>query len=171
MPWSWFAIEIRGGSSRFAPARVAVGNLLDSCSVCRRGGSGPRLRHAEHHQQHRRDADGRQTIKREPHAEVIGEPARGRRAQRAAVLFIAQIFHIDFSVHRQIAMLLILMVTSKGMAGVPRASLMVIASTLTYFGLPEQGLVLIIAVDHLLDMGRSATNVVGNAVASILVAK
>ena len=52
----------------------------------------------------------------------------------------------------------------------PRASLMVIASTLTYFGLPEQGLVMIIAVDHLLDMGRSATNVVGNAVASTLVA-
>ena len=48
---------------------------------------------------------------------------------------------------------------------------MVIASTLTYFGLPEQGLVMIIAVDHLLDMGRSATNVVGNAVASTLVAK
>jgi Na+/H+-dicarboxylate symporter len=88
-----------------------------------------------------------------------------------AVLFIAQIFQIEFSLHQQIAMLLILMVTTKGMAGVPRASLMVIASTLTYFGLPEQGLVLIVAVDHLLDMGRSATNVVGNAVASTLVAK
>ena len=88
-----------------------------------------------------------------------------------AVLFIAQIFHIDFTLHQQIVMLLILMVTSKGMAAVPRASLMVIASTLSYFGLPEQGLVLIIAVDHLLDMGRSATNVVGNAVASTLVAK
>jgi Na+/H+-dicarboxylate symporter len=88
-----------------------------------------------------------------------------------AVLFIAQIFHIDMSPHQQIAMLLILMVLSKGIAGVPRASLMVIASTLTYFGLPEQGLVLIVAVDHLLDMGRSATNVVGNAVASTLVAK
>ncbi len=88
-----------------------------------------------------------------------------------AVLFIAQIFHIGMSLHQQIAMLLILMVLSKGIAGVPRASLMVIASTLTYFGLPEQGLVLIVAVDHLLDMGRSATNVVGNAVASTLVAK
>jgi Na+/H+-dicarboxylate symporter len=88
-----------------------------------------------------------------------------------SVLFIAQIFHIQFNLHQQVAMLLILMVTSKGMAGVPRASLMVIASTLTYFGLPEQGLVLIVAVDHLLDMGRSATNVVGNAVASTLVAK
>jgi Na+/H+-dicarboxylate symporter len=88
-----------------------------------------------------------------------------------AVLFIAQVFQIDFSTHQQIIMLLILMVTSKGIAGVPRASLLVIASTLSYFGLPEQGLVLIIAVDHLLDMGRSATNVVGNAVASALVAK
>ena len=88
-----------------------------------------------------------------------------------AVLFIAQIFHVDMSLHQQVAMLLILMVLSKGIAGVPRASLMVIASTLTYFGLPEQGLVLIVAVDHLLDMGRSATNVVGNAVASTLVAK
>jgi Na+/H+-dicarboxylate symporter len=88
-----------------------------------------------------------------------------------AVLFIAQIFHIDLSLHQQVAMLLLLMVLSKGIAGVPRASLMVIASTLTYFGLPEQGLVLIVAVDHLLDMGRSATNVVGNAVASTLVAK
>jgi Na+/H+-dicarboxylate symporter len=88
-----------------------------------------------------------------------------------AVLFIAQIFHRDFTLHQQIVMLLILMVTSKGMAAVPRASLMVIASTLSYFGLPEQGLVMIIAVDHLLDMGRSATNVVGNAVASTLVAK
>jgi Na+/H+-dicarboxylate symporter len=88
-----------------------------------------------------------------------------------AVLFVAQIFHVDFSLHQQIVMLLVLMVTSKGMAAVPRASLMVIASTLSYFGLPEQGLVLIIAVDHVLDMGRTATNVVGNAVASTLVAK
>ena len=88
-----------------------------------------------------------------------------------ATLFIAQVFHVDLTLHQQIAMVLILMVTSKGMAGVPRASLMVIASTLAYFGLPDQGLVLIVAVDHLLDMGRSATNVVGNAVASTLVAR
>ena len=88
-----------------------------------------------------------------------------------ATLFIAQVFHVHLTLHQQIAMVLILMVTSKGMAGVPRASLMVIASTLTYFGLPDQGLVLIVAVDHLLDMGRSATNVVGNAVASTLVAR
>ena len=54
-----------------------------------------------------------------------------------AMLFIAQVFHIELSLHQQIVMLLILMVTSKGMAGVPRASLMGIASTLAYFGLPE----------------------------------
>jgi len=87
------------------------------------------------------------------------------------VLFIAQIYRIDLSVHQQIMMLLILMVTSKGIAGVPRAALMVIAASLSYFGLPEQGLVFVIAVDHVLDMGRTATNVLGNAVASTLVAK
>jgi Na+/H+-dicarboxylate symporter len=87
------------------------------------------------------------------------------------VLFIAQIYRIDLSVHQQIVMLLILMVTSKGIAGVPRAGLMVIAASLSYFGLPEQGLVFVIAVDHVLDMGRTATNVLGNAVAAALVAK
>jgi Na+/H+-dicarboxylate symporter len=87
------------------------------------------------------------------------------------VLFIAQIYRIDLSVHQQIMMLLILMVTSKGIAGVPRAGLMVIAASLSYFGLPEQGLVFVIAVDHVLDMGRTATNVLGNAVAAALVAK
>src|SRR3546814_3170210 len=72
---------------------------------------------------------------------------------------------------QEITMLLLLMVTSKGMAGVPRASLVVIAATVTYFKLPEAGLLLILAVDHILDMGRSATNVVGNAVASTVIAK
>jgi Na+/H+-dicarboxylate symporter len=88
-----------------------------------------------------------------------------------AVLFIAQIYRIDFTLHQKIVMLLILMVTSKGIAGVPRAALMVIASSLAYFGLPEEGLVFVVAVDHLLDMGRTATNVIGNAVAATLVAK
>jgi Na+/H+-dicarboxylate symporter len=87
------------------------------------------------------------------------------------VLFIAQIYRIDLSIHQQIVMVLILMVTSKGIAGVPRAGLMVIAGSLSYFGLPEQGLVFVIAVDHVLDMGRTATNVLGNAVAAALVAK
>jgi Na+/H+-dicarboxylate symporter len=68
-------------------------------------------------------------------------------------------------------MLLLLMVTSKGMAGVPRASLVVIAATLTTFNIPEAGLLLILAVDHFLDMGRSATNVIGNSVATAIIAK
>jgi len=88
-----------------------------------------------------------------------------------ATLFIAQVYGIHLSVAQQITMLLLLMVTSKGMAGVPRASLVVIAATLSYFNLPEAGLLLILAVDHLLDMGRSATNVVGNSVAAAVVAK
>jgi len=88
-----------------------------------------------------------------------------------AVLFIAQAYGIDMSIGQQITMLALLMVTSKGMAGVPRASLVVIAATLTYFNLPEAGLLLILGVDHLLDMGRSATNVLGNSVASAVVAK
>jgi Na+/H+-dicarboxylate symporter len=88
-----------------------------------------------------------------------------------AVLFIAQAYGIDMSIGQQITMLLLLMVTSKGMAGVPRASLVVIAATLTYFDLPEAGLLLILGVDHLLDMGRSATNVLGNSVAAAVVAK
>jgi Na+/H+-dicarboxylate symporter len=87
------------------------------------------------------------------------------------LLFIAQIYRIDLSLPQQIVILLILMVTSKGIAGVPRAGLMVIAASLSYFGLPEQGLVFVIAVDHVLDMGRTATNVLGNAVAAALVAK
>ena len=68
-------------------------------------------------------------------------------------------------------MLLILMLTSKGMAGVPRASLVVIAATLNQFGIPEAGLLLILGVDTFLDMGRSATNAVGNSIASAVVAK
>jgi Na+/H+-dicarboxylate symporter len=88
-----------------------------------------------------------------------------------ATLFIAQVYGVHLSIGQQVTMLLLLMVTSKGMAGVPRASLVVIAATLSFFRLPEAGLLLILAVDHLLDMGRSATNVVGNSVAAAVVAK
>jgi Na+/H+-dicarboxylate symporter len=87
-----------------------------------------------------------------------------------ASIFIAQAYGIDLSIGQEITMLLVLMITSKGMAGVPRASLVVIAATLSMFRIPEAGLLLILAVDHFLDMGRSATNVVGNAVAAVLVA-
>jgi Na+/H+-dicarboxylate symporter len=88
-----------------------------------------------------------------------------------ATIFIAQAYGIDLTIAQEVAMLLILMVTSKGMAGVPRASLVVIAGTLGQFNIPEAGLILILAVDHFLDMGRSATNVVGNAVATAVVAE
>ena len=88
-----------------------------------------------------------------------------------ATLFIAQVYGIEMSIAQQVTMLGLLMVTSKGMAGVPRASLVVIAATLAYFNLPEAGLLLILTVDHILDMGRSATNVIGNTVASAVVAK
>lgn len=88
-----------------------------------------------------------------------------------ATVFIAQAYGIDLSIGTQITMLLILMLTSKGMAGVPRASLVVIAATLAQFDIPEAGLLLILGVDHFLDMARSATNVVGNSVATAVVAK
>ncbi len=88
-----------------------------------------------------------------------------------AVLFIAQAYNIHLSIGTQITMLLILMLTSKGMAGVPRASLVVIAATLNQFNIPEAGLLLILGVDTFLDMGRSATNAVGNSIASAVVAK
>jgi Na+/H+-dicarboxylate symporter len=88
-----------------------------------------------------------------------------------AILFIAQAYGIQLTLAQEVTMLLVLLVTSKGIAGVPRASLVVIAATLAYFRLPEAGLLLILAVDHLLDMGRSATNVIGNSVAAVIVAK
>ena len=85
--------------------------------------------------------------------------------------FIAQIYGIELTLGQQVTMLLTLLLTSKGIAGVPRASLVVIAGTLTMFGLPQEGISLVLAVDWLLDMGRSATSVAGNAVATAVVAK
>ena len=88
-----------------------------------------------------------------------------------ATLFIAQAYGIDLSFGQQVTMLLLLMVTSKGMAGVPRASLVVIAATLSQFHIPEAGILLLLGIDHFLDMGRSATNVLGNAIAASVVAQ
>ena len=88
-----------------------------------------------------------------------------------ATLFIAQAYKVPLDLGQQITMLLILMVTSKGMAGVPRASLVIIAATLATFNIPEAGLLLIMGIDQFLDMGRSATNVVGNSIATAVVAK
>ena len=88
-----------------------------------------------------------------------------------ATLFIAQAYGIELSIGTQVTMLLILMLTSKGMAGVPRASLVVIAATLNQFNIPEAGLLLILGIDTFLDMGRSATNAIGNSIATAAVAK
>jgi len=88
-----------------------------------------------------------------------------------ASLFIAQAYNIELPLTQQITMLLLLLLTSKGMAGVPRASLVVVAATLSSFNIPEAGLLLIIGIDQFLDMGRSATNVIGNSLATAVVAK
>jgi Na+/H+-dicarboxylate symporter len=88
-----------------------------------------------------------------------------------ASLFLAQSYGIHLSFAQQITMLLTLMLTSKGIAGVPRASLVVIAGTIAMFDIPEAGLALLIGIDPLLDMGRSATNVLGNAMATAVVSK
>jgi Na+/H+-dicarboxylate symporter len=88
-----------------------------------------------------------------------------------AALFISQAYGIPLTIEQQVVMLLTLMVTSKGIAGVPRASLVVIAATLTQFNLPIEGIALLLGIDHFLDMGRSATNVVGNAVATSVITK
>lgn len=88
-----------------------------------------------------------------------------------AVMFIAQVYGIEMSIGQQIIMLAILMLTSKGIAGVPRASLVVIAATLSQFNIPEAGMLLLLGIDHFLDMGRSATNVIGNSIATAVVSK
>ena len=88
-----------------------------------------------------------------------------------ASLFIAQTYGIHLDTGTQISMLLVLMLTSKGIAGVPRASLVVIAGTLATFKIPEAGLALLLGIDPLLDMGRAAMNVVGNSVATVVIAK
>ena len=91
--------------------------------------------------------------------------------QAFASLFIAQIYGIHLTPAQQVTMLLVMMLSSKGMAGVPRASLVVVAAILPMFGLPEAGLLLIMGIDQFLDMGRSATNVLGVSVATAAVAR
>ncbi len=88
-----------------------------------------------------------------------------------ATMFIAQAYGMNISIDQQIMMMLILLVASKGVAGVPRASLVVVASMLSTFHIPVEGLLLLLGIDQILDMGRSATNVVGNAVATCVVSK
>lgn len=88
-----------------------------------------------------------------------------------AVLFIAQAYGIDMPLGDQLVMLLVLLFTSKGVAGVPRASLIVISATLSMFHIPEAGLLLLLGIDQLLDMGRSATNVFGNSIAAAVMSR
>ena len=88
-----------------------------------------------------------------------------------ATIFIAQAYGIDLPIATQITILLVLMVTSKGIAAVPRASLVVVAATLGQFDLPVEGVAFILAVDHFMDMGRTATNVLGNAIATSVITK
>ena len=88
-----------------------------------------------------------------------------------ASIFIAQIYGIDMTLGQQITMLLVLMLTSKGIAGVPRASLVIIVATCGMFNIPPEGIALILPIDHFCDMGRSMTNVLGNALATSAVSK
>jgi Na+/H+-dicarboxylate symporter len=87
-----------------------------------------------------------------------------------ASLFLAQAYGVEITFGQQIVLLLTLLVTSKGIAGVPRASLVVIAATVSSFGIPEAGILLLMGVDTFLDMARSATNVFGNSLATTVIA-
>lgn len=91
--------------------------------------------------------------------------------QAFAAVFIAQAFNVQMTLGHQVTMLLVLMISSKGMAAVPRGSLVVVAALLPMFGLPEAGLLLVLGIDQFLDMGRAATNVLGNSIATAVVAK
>ena len=88
-----------------------------------------------------------------------------------AAVFVAQAAGVTLSVGQQVTMLLTLMLTSKGVAGVPRASLVILAGTLASYGLPLEGVTLILGVDELMDMARTMTNVVGNCLATVVIAK
>ena len=88
-----------------------------------------------------------------------------------AAVFVAQAANVQLSIGQQITMLLTLMLTSKGVAGVPRASLVILAATLARYNLPLEGVTLILGVDTLMDMGRTMTNVIGNCLASVVVAR
>ena len=88
-----------------------------------------------------------------------------------AAVFVAQAAGVELTVGQQITMLLTLMLTSKGVAGVPRASLVILAGTLATYGLPLEGVTLILGVDELMDMARTMVNVVGNCLATVVVAK
>jgi Na+/H+-dicarboxylate symporter len=86
-----------------------------------------------------------------------------------ASIFIAQVYGVHLDIGTQLTMLIVLMLTSKGIAGVPRASLVVVAATCGMFNIPIEGVALILPIDHFCDMFRSATNVLGNSIATAVV--
>ena len=88
-----------------------------------------------------------------------------------ASVFVAQLAGVQMTVGQQLVMMLTLMLTSKGVAGVPRASLVVLAATLTQFGLPLEGAAILLGIDQIMDMGRTAVNVMGNCIATAVVAR
>jgi len=88
-----------------------------------------------------------------------------------AAVFVAQAAGVQLTIGQQVTMLLTLMLTSKGVAGVPRASLVILAGTLASYGLPLEGITLILGVDELMDMARTMTNVIGNCLATVVIAK
>jgi proton glutamate symport protein len=88
-----------------------------------------------------------------------------------ATIFVAQAAKIDLSIGQQIAMVLTLMLTSKGVAGVPRASLVILLGTATSFGLPVEPIFIILGIDELMDMARTSVNVIGNCLATTVIAK
>jgi Na+/H+-dicarboxylate symporter len=88
-----------------------------------------------------------------------------------ASIFIAQVYNVPLGLGEQMTMLLVLMLTSKGIAGVPRASLVVVTATCAMFNIPPEGIALILPIDHFCDMFRSMTNVIGNALATTAVSK
>ena len=88
-----------------------------------------------------------------------------------AVIFSSQICGIDLNLNQQILMMLALMLTSKGIAGVPRVSLVVLAGTLASFNIPLIGVAILLGIDQILDMGRTTVNLVGNCVATVVIAR
>src|SRR5881409_1842174 len=88
-----------------------------------------------------------------------------------ASVFVAELAGVPMTFGRQLVMMLTLMLTSKGVAGVPRAALVVLTATLTQFGLPLEGAAILLGIDQIMDMGRTAVNVMGNCIATAVVAR
>ena len=88
-----------------------------------------------------------------------------------ASIFVAQLAGVQMTFGQQLVMMLTLMLTSKGVAGVPRAALVVLTATLTQFGLPLEGAAILLGIDQIMDMGRTGMNVVGNCIATVVVAR